>query len=461
MVDRVRSLLADRHVRSLGRKGGALVVGELAGGLLIVTLALVLARSFGATVFGQFALITTSVVLVSQLIDVRVWEAATRYASEYISKGEPVRGRAVLELALAVNFIGGLVATAILIVAAQLIADELVKDSALAGSVATYAFVAPFVAVQGAAGATFRVFDRFALLGSLTAMVPAMRLAAAGLALALGASLHGVLWALLAAEAIAAVAFAGVALKVMADRAPSAARTRERLRQIRHELPRMGRFLAASNVTGSLRLLNLQLDVLVVGFFATPAVAGSLKVARTFTAPLTLLWGPFYHAIYPHLVRDVAAGRFGDMRRLVRRMSAAAALLVTPAAVAIAALCPLVIPFLLGDGFGQAPETVVPLAAAGLVTAVLFWAHPAALALDMQMVSLRALAIATVAQVGLLLVLVPALDAPGAGLAFLAFTLIWMGLLVPPVLRRLSARHATQAPATGAPGRLEAETSPT
>jgi O-antigen/teichoic acid export membrane protein len=184
--------------------------------------------------------------------------------------------------------------------------------------------------------------------------------------------------------------------------------------------------------------LNLQVDVLVVGYFATPAVAGSLKVARTFTLPFTMLQHPFYEAIYPTLVRDVAERRFAEMEALLRRASAAIALIIVPAALAMMALAPFAIPLLFGAGFGQAPLAVVPLAAAGLLAALLFWLDPAALALDMQVLSLRMLAIATGAQFAMLLLLTPALEAPGAGLSYLGFVVLWTALLLPPVAHRVA-----------------------
>jgi O-antigen/teichoic acid export membrane protein len=119
----------------------------------------------------------------------------------YLAAREIGRARAVLELGLVINLVGGLLATGLLVLAASLIAEHLVKQPGLTDAVVIYSFTAPFVAVQGAAGAAFRVLDRFGLLASITAAVPAMRLAGAGAVLAVGGGLHPVLVSLLAAEA--------------------------------------------------------------------------------------------------------------------------------------------------------------------------------------------------------------------------------------------------------------------
>jgi hypothetical protein len=66
--------------------------------------------------------------------------------------------------------------------------------------------------------------------------------------------------------------------------------------------------------------------------------------------------------------------------------------------------------------------------------------------LDLQTTSLRYLAAATVVQVAVLLVAVPTLGPPGAGVAAIALVLTWAALLLPAVQLRL-ARFATSATA--------------
>jgi O-antigen/teichoic acid export membrane protein len=333
----------------------------------------------------------------------------------------------------------------VLAVFAAAIAEHIVKDRDLAAAVIIYACVAPFVALQTVSTAVFRIFDRLTRLAVLTAIVPALRLLGVALAVTLGGELEAILIASLAAEAVGGIVFALLARREIVSRLPAGPGLRGRLASIRDQLPRMGRFLAASNATGSLRLLNQQLDVVLAGVLATQAVAGALKVAHTFTAPLTLLGRPFFQAIYPELVRDFAQRRFREFEALLRPATGAMLLFLGPVAIGIAATAPFLVPALVGEGFGQAPLTIVPLIAGTLITAVLFWPHAAALALGMQMRSLHALGIATIVQIALLLALVPTLEAPGAGLAYLAYAVIWALLLVPPVIRRISDSAAAQA----------------
>ncbi len=444
-IARIRSLLANPGVRALGRRGGALLSGQLAAAALLVVIAILLARTLGPTDYGRYALITATVTIVYQVIDVRIWEATTRFAGEYLAHGERVRARAVLELSFPVNLAGGLLATGVLALLAAAIAEHIVGDPDLAEAVIVYACVAPFVAMQVASTAVFRIFDLLARLSVLTAAVPALRLLGVAAAVVLDGGLEEILFASLGAEAVGGIAFAVLAWREITSRLPVGPGMAGRMASIRGQFSRMGRFLAASNATGSLSLLQQHLGVVLAGVLATPAVAGAVKVAFTFTAPLSMLGRPFFQATYPELVRDFAQRRFREFESLLRPATVALLLFLGPIAIVIVVTAPFLVPLLVGEGFDQAPLTIVPLVAGTLIKAVLFWPHAAALALGMQMRSLGALAAATAVQIVLLLALVPTLGAPAAGLAYLALSVVWALLLVPPVMRRIS-KDASEQP---------------
>lgn len=431
-------VISGETFRALGARGSILLAGQLVAAALAAVVVIVLARGLGSVAYGQLALISTSVYVIAQVIDARIWEAATRFGSQFLALEEPGRARATLELGLLVNLLAGLLAAGLVALAAGPLAGSVLDDEGLAGEVVLFAAVAPLNTLQAASYAILRVMDRFRALATLIAVGAAVRLAAAGLAIALDDSLGTVLLALVCAEAIATSLLVGLAVITIRARLPRDGGWAARLRSIRGELPEMGRFVAASNATGTLRVLTSQGDVLLVGLLATPAAAGALKVARTFVKPLGLLATPYQHAIYPELVRDASRRRLDRFRERTWPASRAIAGLIVPMAVLIAATSPLTVPLLVGSGYGTAAATIVPLALAGAIDAVLFWLQPAALALDMQLTSLRAMALATLVQVGALLLLIPPLGAPGAGIAAVLLIGTWTAILLPRIAARTS-----------------------
>lgn len=434
--------------RDLGRRGTVLLAGQLTAAVLAAAVVIVLARGLGPTTYGRFALISTSVFFIAQVIDVRIFEAAVRFGSDYIAIGRPLQARAVLELGLLLNLLGGLIAVGLIALFSALIADRLLGDPGLSGSVVLYGLVAPLSGLQGASYAVLRVLDRFALLAALTVVAAALRLVAACAVILSAGGLREALVALLAAEAISAAAMTAVALRTIGMRLPSTLGFVEHARGVRSAWPRMGRFLAASNATGTLRIVNTQADVLLVGILASPAAAGVMKIARTFTTPLTMLAAPYAQALLPRLMQAVSLRQFGRFDQLTLAAGRSLAHVVIPIAAVIAVTAPLAVPLLFGPGYGQAALTILPLAIAAAIGGSLFWLQPAAIVLDLQTTSLRHLAVATLVQVALAVLLVPALGPAGAGIAALALVVIWVALLSPAVAHR---RRQLEAGPTIAP----------
>jgi O-antigen/teichoic acid export membrane protein len=439
-LSRIRRLLLrlDRDVRSLTAQGSTLLAGQVVASAFFFAATLVLARGLGSEDYGRYALIITTSTIIFQLIDVRVWEAATRFASEHLARGHRMDARAVLELAMAVNLLAGLVATGILVALAEPVADRLLREPDLSDAVVIYAGVAPFTALQVAAAVVFRVFDRFGELAVLFTVSPGLRLGAVVFALAGGGGLRAVVAALLLAEASAAAAFVGVAYRRLAQTLPATCRLASRLSGIRHDLAEMGRFLAISSLQGSLRLVNTQLDVVIVGYLGTPSDAGTLKLARSFVMPLSVVQDPFYQAIYPRLSRARALGELADAQLLIRRMTRLAGTVLVPVAGALCLVSPWLIPALVGDEYAGVYEVVIPLALGTALWGTLFWVHPAALATDLQTRSLGVLALASGLQVLLIVVLFSALGVVSAGIAYAVFVAVWAVLLTPAVTHRMA-----------------------
>lgn len=439
----------------------SLLSGQLLAAILNFILAVVLARELGSEEFGRYALIVAVVLLVVQVLDVRVFEAATRFTSEHLARGRDVEARAVLELSLLVNLAGGLIATALLAGLAGAISDGLLGEPDLTGALVVYAAIAPLLALETAAATIYRIFDRFGRLGALHATGAVLRLSAVGAVLAAGGGLEPVLFALLAAEALAATAFVGLGLRILTQELPVAPRLGSRLASVRDALRPMGRFLLLSNLTGTLRIVNERFDVVLVGALASPAAAGVFALARTFVQPMVILYRPFNEAIYPILFSAGARAQLASVRALVRRMArlAAGVLLISAAILSLAA--PWLIPAVAGQGFADAWEAVIPLALGAALFGSLFWLQAAALALDMQVRALGMAAIATGTQLIVLVALIPALGPLGAGLAYLAFALAWPALLLPAVragmrdLARPGDRHSLgdRRPAAESAGR--------
>lgn len=417
-------------------RGGVLLAGQLPALAFAIAQTLVLARALGAQGYGEIVLITTSVTFVAQLIDMRIWEAATRFGAGFIARGEPVRARAVLEASAVINVLGGLVACGLVVALAGPMADVVGLDVGPA-PLRVYAAIAPLLALTAALTAALRVLDSYRALAWLVAGGAVLRLAAVVVAVRADLGLDALLLLLVVAEAIGSAAHAAVAHRELKAKLPAPRGLRSRAQTLLPEARRMLRFVSLSNLQGTLRLATSYVDVLMVGAIAGTAAAGTYRLARTFALPMTLVMTPFYQAIYPQLTRAVEERAFGDVAATVRHGTKIVGTGLLGAGAVISAASYWMIPVLAGDDFDGAARITAIVAAALVIAGTFFWVIPLALALDMQLFALRGVALSALAQVLLLAALVPPLSADGAALAYLGSTAIWAALLVPTLVRRV------------------------
>jgi O-antigen/teichoic acid export membrane protein len=415
------------------------VVGNaswLAGGNVVAFAAvflqgLILARALAPAEFGTIALVIAIVDVAHQLVGSRVWEAATKFVSEFRAAGEPIRASAAAKLCYVVDAVGGIVAYGVLTIGSVAIARLFLSYPSLSGEIGLYALSAIVLAPVATSRALLRLAGRFRWLAGLAAAEALTRLALVGaLALFSAVSISSVLVVYLAASLAT-----GLGVLLLAGRAWETlglARWNDApLKALSPDGRRIRSFLFHSNLSGTFRLLTSRADILAVGWFTDPASAGVYRLARSLSDPLVALSDPVYHAVYPEMSERLHRGDrtgAGTLASEIRRKGWA---VVVPVCVLATLLAPWVIPVLFGEPYTPA----VPL------TRILVWQliwipylwMPALLsALGRAATLARMAALDAAVFVVALLVLVPRLGAIGAAIAtvirFAAWTCvaIWM-----------------------------------
>jgi hypothetical protein len=106
------------------------------------------------TDFGRLSLVWTVVGVVSLLVDVRAWEAVTRYLSEFTARGERGRALATLELAVLVEAAVAILGFGLAWAVSGVVATRLLGDPSLEALI-----------VLGAPGAAARAWGGGSCLG--------------------------------------------------------------------------------------------------------------------------------------------------------------------------------------------------------------------------------------------------------------------------------------------------------
>lgn len=402
----LRQLL--RNASWLSVSDGVILVADLIGTMLV-------ARVLGVTDYGRLSLVWAVTGTAALVVDVRAWEAVTRYLSEFITRGQKGPALATVKLALLVDAAVALLGFGLAWAASGLAAGALFADPSLGPLIMLGALSLVASSFDRTARAVLRVFDRFRALSLCGVLEAAGRLTAVAGALAAGGRVRGVLLAHVAADAGAAAILLAVAGRAASTRL-WAARASAALGTTRPYCPEMLRYLGHSSLRATLKLATRQLDVLVLRHHRPPSEVGLYRAALRLALVVEELTDPLYFAVFPQFARAWVEAR-DEFRGLLRRLAVGLALLTGALCLGGVLAAPALIGLTLGAAYAQAVEPFQLLLLATGAAAGTLWATPAVLGSGQPWVATKAAIISVVGLVGLLLVLVPLWGASGAAWA--------------------------------------------
>src|SRR5262249_19212659 len=166
------------NARWLLASDGTVLLADLAGTVLV-------ARALGVTDYRPLSPVWTVGGVVNLLVDVRAWEAVTRYLSEFISRDQTRVALATLELAVLVEAAVAVAGFALAWAVSGVVATRLFGDPTLQAVITLGALTLVLTAFDRTARAVLRVLDRFRLLSLCSALEAVARLALIAGALAM------------------------------------------------------------------------------------------------------------------------------------------------------------------------------------------------------------------------------------------------------------------------------------
>jgi len=426
-------LTLDPALRQLLRNAGWLLLSD--GTVLVAGLlgTLVAARALGAQEFGRITLVWSVVGVAHLLVDVRAWEAVTRYLSEFTSRQQPALALATLKLALLAEGVVALLGFGLIWLASGWVSTRLFKDSPLQPLILLGAVTLVVSAFDRTARAVLRVFDRFGALGLCSAIEAVLSLLLVIVAVAVGGRAKGVLVAHLAAAAAGAILLLAVAAREIRARL-WAARASARLSAVSHYRHEMLAFVGHSAVRASLKVLTRRFDLILLGHFRSPAEVGMYGAALRLAQVMEEISDPLYFAAFPQLARAWVEAR-DEFFRLLRAMAAGLAVL-TSAVVAVGAVAaPFIVALTLGPTYAAAAEPFRLLLFATGVAVATLWATPAMLGSGHPAAATTAATAGAAVLVVMLVALVPTWGMDGAAWARVGGALGYLAVVLPWIVR--------------------------
>jgi O-antigen/teichoic acid export membrane protein len=440
-------MFLDSPLRQLLRNSGWLFTSDatvLAADLLVTVL---VARALGAADFGRLGLVWTVVGTVNLLVDVRAWEATTRYLSEFTARDRPGLALATLKLVVLVEAAVAVAGFALAWATSGPVAAWL-GDRSLRPLIVLGALTLVVTALDRAAGAVLRVFDRFRALGLCQTLWAVGRLVLIAGVLGMGARVRGVVLAHVVADAGAAVVLLTVAGRAVRARLWTT-HVSARLGLTRPYWREMLTFVGHSSLRATLKVASRRLDVLLLGHYRSKAEVGVYQAALRLAQLLEELGDPLYFAAFPQFARAWVEAR-PEYFELLRRMVLGLAVLATASVLVGVLGAPLLIGVALGPAYAPAVVPFRPLVVACGIALATLWATPAALGSGQPAVETRAATSGVVCLAVLLAGLIPVWGATGAAWARLGGALA-SGVIVGRWLGRMLRQPAEVA---SAPSRL-------
>lgn len=403
-----------------GRLGGdTLYAGVWQGAISVADLAQIalITHALGLADYGRLALAIGFVTLVGQFFDVRVGAAATTFGAQRLEHS-PRDAAGVFQFSYLIDLATGVLGFVVVASLAPFVGPGLVGEHGTL-LLLLYAVSLLVGTVDESSITVLRLLDRFRLVAGYTVALEATRITFVVLALALFDSLIGVMVALVAYKALGSIVNLVAAVAAF-KKARGESLLRPALDAARPDRRPMLRMILHTNVVSYARLAQTQLPTVVIGAMSGVTQVGLYKLGTAVGSIVGRLADPAYVALLPRISRLWAAGRHGDVRRLVGN---ATRISVPSMAIALAVVLLLgsSILELVGGGEEAADATgvLVLAATAQAVNGALFWNIGVLFVTgNSQAVSRIALG-GMVVQVALLFPLVDANGAQGAAVALL------------------------------------------
>jgi len=405
----------------LFRHTGFILGGDLtivAKGVVFTILA---ARVLGPAAYGLLQLSLTVVRFIDEFMDVRVQESIVRYLADDLVRKDFRSAQSVVIAGYLTDLVLTVISVLLVFFTAPWVArvffhiapaqeqEAITLMQLFTGTLVVKIF-------NGTSMTLLLVFSRFRALGIGRSARGICDLLFAGTGLLWGTK--GVVLGLLASAAVTTVlvqAFAWPTFRLLGPFGPG---------PVLPQFRRMGGFIFQTNLSGYLKSLNKHADMLILGHFAPPEAAGYYRIAMSYANLLGFVAAPLGYVVFPTMSRMHALGDPAQIRRLVRRITAAMTAYSLPAAAAMAWVAPSLLALTVKRDFLPALPAVYVLLGAFIVANVTIWTRPVTLAIGRPGLSTWANGLQSAVMVATAVVLVPWISFVGSAWATLLGTLV-------------------------------------
>ena len=298
-------------LRSVTRGASLFIAGKGVNNALRFLINFLLTNGLGTTLYGIYALGNTIMTLSYALANLGTDQSVLRFVPEY--EGDRTDQNRVLGLASLTSLAGGVLVAAVLYVLAPTITEVTLEDPLLTDVIRLFAAILPVNTLINIVKSLFKSLELPEYQVLLENILPAIRLVVVGVALFVGASVVGVV----AAIVVGFVLSFGFAVVLAVSRTP----IRPTLGSSTDEIIEFYDFSLPLTISQMGTVLQRRIDVLMVGFFLSGSAVGIYNLASVLSNFLLLPLTAFSQLFPPIASRLYANGDYEKLESLYTRVT--------------------------------------------------------------------------------------------------------------------------------------------
>ncbi len=401
-----------------------LFAGKSVGSIFSGVQGILIARYLGLVQFGLFSIVLAFVDVLNIFIDLRVWEAATKYVGDYWKEGEKDKACSLIKFFYLIDILTGILAFIVATITAELATKYLLKAPGSEVFIYVYAFSLFITSPNTTSKAILRVFDKFKAIAFIGSVQNFVKVVLVIIAILLDKGIYGILIAFVAGSFIGfLINFYYV--NITLNEHGLNGWWKRKIFFPNFQFREIFGFLLHTSFYGSLKALkDKYLGILILGYFAGKEAAGLYKLARSFLKIISKVADPLYEAIYPELVKVYESDNIDNFVNLIKRATLGMAKIIVPIGIVVFIFADQILSLVYGSEFGLATGVVRILVFAVIISDLASFTSTAFLAAGNPGLRTKIETIALIVYITLLFLLVPYFAQIGAALSLLAFALV-------------------------------------
>jgi len=348
----------DEIYNKLVKNTSWLFAGKSVGSIFSGIQGILIARYLGLVQFGLFSIVLAFVDVLNIFIDLRVWEAATKYVADYWKNGEEDKACSLIKFFYLVDVVTGIFAFILAILTAKLATTYLLHTPGAEMFIYVYAFNILITAPNSTSNAILRVFDKFKVIAFIGSFKNFLRIVFVIIVILMDMGILGILIAFVLSSFINFFIGFYYVNKTLGEKGFGDWWTRKIFFK-GFTFKEIFRFLVNTSLYGSLRALkDKYLGILILGYFAGKEAAGLYKLARSFLKIISKVADPLYEAIYPELVKVYESDNIDNFINLIKRATVGMAKIIVPIGIVVFIFADQILSLIYGSEFGLATNCI-------------------------------------------------------------------------------------------------------